>query len=273
MGTSKIKARRWTSYAEAANSYTGLQRTSISELINIDQDYFTRLARREEILRDAPELTARSTPVGADAVYELYQFLVRVYLPRRYPTLFQIMPRVLQNMVSGQQYPLDSPSSATLALKSIATLVDEDFIILLPSSSSAEYEVHAYLICFASGFNLPNLLNSNISELHKPLPGYAEKLQRSMNRWFQRLEVGTVVRRSNAHLRAELQHLHRLPKTKAIVLTFKTYMYPLSVLKQEGEGENLAQAIEGLSKGNVPEMSEYKGSHLWGRAVCNYLRS
>ncbi len=67
--------------------------------------------------------------------------------------------------------------------------------------------------------------------------------------------------------------MHRLPESGAVVLTYKTYLYPLVDIKAEGQGEALGEAIEGLSKGNVPEMARYKRGTVWGEAVCKYLRS
>lgn len=71
----------------------------------------------------------------------------------------------------------------------------------------------------------------------------------------------------------ELQTLMRLPRTKSILFAFKTYMYPLSDLKEEGLGPDLADAIEGLKKGNAPGMWVYKGSVHWAERLCTYLRA
>lgn len=67
--------------------------------------------------------------------------------------------------------------------------------------------------------------------------------------------------------------LHRLPKTKALVFSFKTYLYPLKDIKDESLGEELAQAIDGLKEGSVPGMHFYKRGVVWGEAVKAYLRS
>ena len=72
--------------------------------------------------------------------------------------------------------------------------------------------------------------------------------------------------------RIELQTVTRLPKTKAILFSFKTYLYPLAELKEEGLGPQLADAIEGLKTGNAPSMWTYKGGVRWGKSVCTYLR-
>jgi len=74
-------------------------------------------------------------------------------------------------------------------------------------------------------------------------------------------------------LRCERQTLHRLPKSKGIVFAFKTYLYPLRELKDEGLGEELASAIDGLKEGSVPKMHFYKKGVVWGEAVKRYLRS
>jgi Protein of unknown function (DUF3445) len=75
------------------------------------------------------------------------------------------------------------------------------------------------------------------------------------------------------YLRSERQMLHRLPETKALVFSFKTYLYPLSDIKDEGLGEELAKAIDGLKEGSVPAMHFYKRGVVWGEAVKAYLRS
>lgn len=74
-------------------------------------------------------------------------------------------------------------------------------------------------------------------------------------------------------LRCERQTLHRLPQTKALVFAFKTYLYPLREIKEEGKGEELAAAIEGLETGSVPQMMFYKRGVVWGEAVKRFLRS
>ncbi|KAK4142894.1 uncharacterized protein C8A04DRAFT_12809 [Dichotomopilus funicola] len=75
-----------------------------------------------------------------------------------------------------------------------------------------------------------------------------------------------------AIFRVERQTLTRLPQTRAILFSFKTYMYPLSEIREEGLGPQLADAIEGLQKGNAPGMWVYKGGVKWGESLKGYLR-
>jgi hypothetical protein len=67
--------------------------------------------------------------------------------------------------------------------------------------------------------------------------------------------------------------LHRLPVSKALVFAFHTYAYPIRQIKEEGLGEDLANAVDGLRKGNVPDMHTYKRGDVWGEALRDYLRA
>jgi hypothetical protein len=222
--------------------------------------------------------------------------------------------------------------------------VDDEFLILLPSSTAEDgspiYHLQAYVCCFPSGFSTPDKFEQPLAGIHKPVPGYKAKLEKSMDRFFAKLEVGKIVRRSNwslttdstlyklsgnhmyaggtaesnaqseaisssqaplknektldvnssglddiieeqkkdvvvedCRLRCERQTLHRLPETEAIVFAFKTYQYLLQEVKDEGSGPELADAIEGLSQGSVPDMAYYKRQVIWGDKVCEFLRS
>lgn len=73
-------------------------------------------------------------------------------------------------------------------------------------------------------------------------------------------------------MRTERQFVHRLPCSKAILFSFKTYLYPIRDIKAEGLGETLAQAVDGLQGGNVPGMHYYKRAVVWGDSVKRYLR-
>ena len=54
------------------------------------------------------------------------------------------------------------------------------------------------------------------------------------------------------------------------------YTYPLTEIKDEDGGNigrDLCEAIEGLARGNVPEMARYKRAVVWGDKVKEFLRS
>ncbi|KAL4785686.1 hypothetical protein BJX76DRAFT_346867 [Aspergillus varians] len=232
-------------------------------------------------------------------------------------------------------------------LDTLGSWIDEDFLILLPSPSSPpstthadpnpdpepKYHLQAYTTYYPAGFDTRTKLGRPLSEIHAPVPGYKQKLEKSMDRFFARLEVGKLVVRVNwsimtpgtglfaafgglhaaeasssrfhsgaptsiegtdaagdgeekeekmdvegfngeeTYLRCERQTLHRLPKSKALVFAFHTYTYPIKDVRDEGLGEELAVAIDGLKAGSVPGIFPYKRGPYWGEAVKTFLRA
>lgn len=112
---------------------------------------------------------------------------------------------VLENKATGDIWPtaLDNTQPTDYALEILGKTIDEDFLILLSSQSpnkspeDQKYHLSAYITCYPSGFNPAQKLGLQLSTIHTPVPGYSEKLEKSMDRFFARIEVGKVVKRVN----------------------------------------------------------------------------
>ncbi|KAH7364131.1 hypothetical protein BKA65DRAFT_130158 [Rhexocercosporidium sp. MPI-PUGE-AT-0058] len=279
--------------------------SNFSELIEMDRNYLDRVTLRKQIMQEHHDIAIQAKPEVKPAIDELYRWLVNAYLPIRYPTMFSITPLGLLNHVTSKPVPLEPSSDPAKTFEILGENLDEDILILLPSADGDGYTLKGYVTCFPAGFNTKEKLGMKLRDIHTPVPGYKQKLELSMDRFFDRLEVGKVVKRANwsinteeklfaasglhfyeghevvdeevdintTFLRCERQLLHRLPNTKALVFNFKTYLYPLREIKEEGLGEELARAIDGLKEGNTPAMHFYKRGVVWGEAVKAYLRS
>lgn len=316
---------------EKYNLTMAIENLDPSELIQMDKTYQDRITKRQAVLKKHHDIiVAVNEPRVIDiriraAVSELYTFILKDYLPTRYPSMFRLenCPEngpngIFQNLVTGAKWPtrLADSEPTVRALEILTQTVDEEFLILLPDLSAPKeapvYVLQAYATCFPSGFNTREKLGLRLSDIHGPVPGYAQKLERSMDRFFAKIEVGRVIKRVNwgittetdlfaafgsihasptadpqqgqviptgklnleqTVLRSERQTLHRLPETRALVFAFHTYTYPLQQIKEEGLGKELATAIEGLKKGNVPAIYSYKRGDVWGQAVTDFLRS
>lgn len=112
---------------------------------------------------------------------------------------------MVENTVTRQTIAvkLDNQTPLRNALSSIAENIDEDFFILLPHEednahgSQQVYVLEAYAACFPSGFKPRDKIGKRLADIHGPVPGYKEKLEKSMDRFFARLETGRLVKRVN----------------------------------------------------------------------------
>ena len=316
--------------------------SSFSELVEMDKTYLSRLALRKQIIQDHNPIVIQAAPSMKPAVDELYTWLISIYLPTRFPTMFTLSATSLLNCVTSEFLPRIPPADPVKALEILGGNIDDEFLLLVPSEDGDGYVLKGFVTCFPAGFNTKEKFGLKLRDIHKPVPGYKDKLGKSMDRFFDKIEVGRIVLRSNVSvtvhpnccdsgnmltiesgllqlmvgymqlvaetiftkgrklwkkklisimyvktclsnhlklimvqtwLRTERQMLHRLPQTKALVFSFKTYLYSLKDIKDEGLGEELAQAIDGLKEGSVPAMHFYKRGIVWGEEVKRYLRS
>ncbi|KAL5120702.1 hypothetical protein ACEQ8H_001451 [Pleosporales sp. CAS-2024a] len=288
-----------------------LESTTLSDLIAMDNTFAERCHIRKELLRTERHQVLACNTRAIPAVLELYHWLTTTYLPSRFPTVYTLTPdrSSLVNAVTRDTMPLSlGACDAERALQLLGENIDDEFLFILPStdpSDKGKYRLEAFINCSPSGFNTRSKLDMLLADIHKPVPGYAQKLEKSMDRFFAALPLGKIVKRSNWNittnsnlfclagnhmtpaelddekkkpfdlhdttLRCERQTLHRLPNTHALVFAFKTYMYPIRELRDEGSGEILAEAIDGLAKGSVPDITMYKKQVLWGEKVKAYL--
>ncbi|KAK4664326.1 ferrioxamine B transporter [Podospora pseudopauciseta] len=288
-----------------------IQTSSPSELIIMDKNYLDRVTARKAILASHPEVVKGYIPSGIAPIRELYAYIMATYLPTRYPTMFSLSPNrtTLHNKITSclsPVSPLALPPDELLS--TLAITIEDDIFLLLPDPATGLHRCVAFLCCHPSGFDPSTKLDQTLAGIHGPVPSYG-KIGASMEKFFSKLEVGKPVKRVNwglqthkelytpsgnhihehevgslteedregidisqTRLRVELQTLTRLPGTRGIVFSFKTFLYGLDEIRGEGRGEELAVAVEGLRGGNAKGMWVYKGGVRWGERVCGATR-
>jgi hypothetical protein len=175
-----------------------------SDWIQIDKHYQSRIALRKELMRRNRDQVLRAIPSARPTIQNLYSYIVGNYLPSRYIDMFKIIPKptsprqnYLHNLVTGDQIPLEPSAESVLLLEALGRQVEEDFLILEPEPESGEFMLTAYVGCFPNGFDWQSKLGKTMSEIHVPVPDYATKLKKSMNRYLSRVECGQFVKRHN----------------------------------------------------------------------------
>lgn len=170
----------------------GIQTCPPSELIGMDQTYVDRLNIRTTI----DPLSFKLSLHLMLRLHELCIYLITSYLPTRFPTIYPLTPTYLLNKVTDHHVLLN-PFSPLQALYNLGTNIDTDFLLLVPSPNGDGYILGGFISCFPSGFDTQALLGKKIRDIHAPVPRYKEKLEGSMYRSFDRLEVGKIIKRVN----------------------------------------------------------------------------
>jgi Protein of unknown function (DUF3445) len=148
-------------------------------------------------MHDHHPIVLQAAPSIKPAVDELYSWLVSTYLPRRFPSMFTLSTSALYNRATSEPIPLTPPSDPVKALEILGGNIDDDFLLLLPSEDGDGYVLKGFVTCFPSGFNTKEKFGLKLRDIHKPVPGYKEKIEKSMDRFFDKIEVGKVVMRTN----------------------------------------------------------------------------
>lgn len=184
-----------------------------SELLAMDRTYADRLQYRSKIFKESSDIAigVHDDKRVRSAVVELYKFLLGTYLPKRYPSTFKLHftsfetgdQFMFENLVTKQIFPT-VPANVTpteTLLRTLGVTIDTDFLFLLPEdeseSSDPKYVLQAYVCVCPSGWDPREKLGKRLATIHGPVPGYKDKLEGSMDRYFKALEVGKYVKRSN----------------------------------------------------------------------------
>lgn len=288
----------------------------------IENTYLRRIEEKTKLVtnthplyskeKDTEKCTVFATEDAGPAIREFYEIAVK-FMYDKYPMYFSIKEgNMIHNLITGEDIPM---YSRTLPLRelinNLVRTIEEDFIIMMPDPArkdepnGTEYFFKGGVFAFANGFNPADKVNKPLTAIHEPVPGYKEKLQFSMNKFFGRLKVGEFVGRANfsvqthsklydddtnkgyhfqpqsfnvldfekidftkdMNYRSERQVLTRLPKTKAVVFTIRTYLHPFSDFDTLEAAKRFLGAIKGLPE----DLRKYKNEPFWGKAATKFL--
>ncbi|OHE92215.1 hypothetical protein CORC01_12451 [Colletotrichum orchidophilum] len=172
----------------------GLENATFSDILPLDNTLVDRLALRRRVVAQHREMVTSANPCSESAVKEFYIWLVRTYLPRRYPDIYTCGEDMLFGPESTAM-PTNPPDNVRDVLGLIAENVDAEFFFLQRQGDS--YVARAIINCYPFTFNPAHKLNKTLAQIHGPIPGYAIKLQKSMDRYFASLAKGKLAKRHN----------------------------------------------------------------------------
>ena len=273
----------------------GLVARHTDELIELDDRYPGEMAERRALLssRHAEVFAACA---GSEQARQETLDRIAALLPAYYPTYFQRDGMHLHNRLTGECWDLAHPQHDPLELA--GRLVQEDLCLI--EVTAAGPVLQAAVLCAPSRWRLHEKIGRPLSDIHGPVPLYAERLARPVDRLMGHLQPGKLVERLNwsvtddpalfqlagkhrttpdlsitadnagtrLFLRVERQTLSRLDATGFVLFTIRVHSYPLpQVVACPGAPSRLAAAVRAMP----PAMAAYKSLPSFQSALLDYL--
>ncbi|ODV97835.1 hypothetical protein PACTADRAFT_20862, partial [Pachysolen tannophilus NRRL Y-2460] len=286
-----------------------IRRLEAEDHFIIDKKYLIKTNVRATLLEENRDQVVFCEAVCHPAIREWYDYVVDFLVKRYPMIFHEKSEGVVYNQIREESFPKKSNSVDDVIdlLSILGRNIEDDFVILLKNEKDEEYILRGGNFLFPAGFNPKKLLGSPLTSIHLPVPQYTEKLQLAMNKFFNRINSSQYVVRNNwsiqthdkihdlglnhgkpgqdiskieklkpefldfnkVFLRSERQVLTRLPKTKAVVMSIKTYFTPLIKLREE---ENMSEVLCNAIDGLPDDLAIYKNKIKWGEAVKAYMK-
>lgn len=259
-----------------------------------DEKLEAELAEKDRLIAERREEVIAELPGSEAAQAELLARLT-AFLPAHFPAIYRQAGGRMQ-IGEGRFVALSNRP----AIETAGCLVQEDFCILQSSAEGEPYCLTAASLCFPARWRLADKMGKPMTAIHGPVPLYADKMARQVDRFFQHLKAEKPVWRINWSLlddpalfqptghgrtaedprfrsetigqnvwfRSERQTLVRLPETGAIVFGIRTYQAPLDdVARDPVRAGRMLQAIRTMA----PEMYAYKSFAVFRQPLERYL--
>lgn len=268
-----------------------------SEWIASDGNLEEQLAEKDRLLAVRRGEVFASLPGSEAAQGELLAKLVS-HLPARFPELYA---QAGDSLRIGRSRRVDLATDEP-HLMTAGRLVQEDFCLMQSPAPGEPYHLTAASLCFPTRWRLADKLGKPMAAIHAPVPLYADRMARQVDRFLQHLRVDKPVWRMNWSLvddnalfqpaghgrtaadprftpenlphtvwfRSERQTLVRLPETGAICFGIRIYQASLGDIAADPErARRLLNAVETMA----PDMDAYKSFAVFREPLLKFLRA
>jgi hypothetical protein len=193
----------------------------------------------------------------------------------------QMVARVTGRPLEHQRPPLEAA----------ALLVPDDLVVLVRRQEA--WRLAAGVVCFPSHWSPPSKLGLPITDVHGPVPHYADELSGRVQRFLDRLSVDRPVWRRNwtvhasaelhaphhvatsgpvapeeHRLRSERQALAALALSGGILFTIRTQQVPLAVLSDRPD---VASRLAAALRSSPADLASYRFGGLDIDAIATWL--
>jgi hypothetical protein len=260
-----------------------------SAWFEIDARYPQEMAERRRLLAAQRAGVFAALPESGAARAEALDLLLTA-LVAHHPDWFGRDGSTIRNRITDETFDARTMDPLELA----GRLVQEDLCVIQDGIFTAA------VLCFPSRWRLLDKLGRPLAEVHGPVPQYADRLARPVDRFFRHLKAGHIASRLNwsllddpalyqpggkwrseasaditaanagdrVFLRVERQTLRRLPVSDAVLFGIRVHVYPLRrVIDDPARATTLAEAVRALPH----DIQHYKSLLPFREALLAWL--
>lgn len=247
----------------------GLRPLDLADWIEIDDDYAEDLAAKAVVRERHPDTVFVALRDAQPACAEVLDALVD-HLVGRWPEHFQRTTSSVVNRLTGEEIALDG---SLHPLDAASRLVQEDLVVMIEQDGRNVFAAGS--VCFPNRWDLRSKLGRPLREVHAPVSRLNDQLGDPIDKFFARLTPeksfwrlgwgvldtddlyqavdGTAAPRPDVPtqddlvIRVERETLRRLPRTRCVLFTIRTYITKASELAAHPEhGPVIAEAFAAM---------------------------
>lgn len=274
----------------------GLMALSEADWIEVDEQFRDDLKEKRRLAAERPGDVFQAIEGSEPAGREVLCMLAR-HLPAHFPALYKRTGERFTIVPLDESVDLGDDDRATL--ETAGRLVQEDLCLMAPSAQG--WRLMAASLSFPTRWRLAEKIGRPLGAIHGPVPGFAERLGRPVDRFFQHIRSERGVWRLNwsitddpslfqpdGHFRStpnsalsadnagqslwfrvERQTLRRLRQTGWVLFTIRIHHAPLcEALSGPERARRLLRAVETMPA----PMRAYKSIAAYEPALSDYLR-
>ncbi|KAM9932319.1 hypothetical protein OXX80_008048 [Metschnikowia pulcherrima] len=302
--------RPWRPFRWPYHQTMSIYKLDVNHWLDMDKYYWHYIEEKKRIWHKYGKQNIDWLPESYDACFELME-TVADHMVARYPLLFTVLAdkkdkgKIVRNEMTKEILDMTLPLKDHPLLY-VTKMAKEDFYIVLKNPKDGMHYLVAAAVPFPGGsFGIDEKIGKHLDVIHDDVPYYHEKLKRSMERWFERLEPSSSVERASWYItwdhklkvnniyqlpkfvpnleedmkstdpkefnvRVERQTLRRLPKSRAIIFTNHPIFYSIEEMKDE---PNVPSLLKKIIFEAPEKIIKYKNFEFIRNHISEYLDS
>lgn len=297
MNDTQVKQRPfYAPYSDGVHRMAmGLMALSYDDWLEVDEFFAEHVAEKSRLLTEHYDEVFQAV-AGSEAGQREVLDAVLEHMTSHHPGLIASDGETVELKTIGERHRLSDYVAAPMDLA--GRLAQEDLCLMAPGE--AGYELVAASLCFPTRWRLSDKIGRPMLAIHGPVPDYAKRLGKPVDRFLDHLKADKPVMRVNwailddpalfqpgghykhgggehvtaenagekLYIRVERQTLRRMEPSGNILFTIKIHSDPLSCLDARPDlaralGDTISQVQDG--------MREYKSVGRFGDAIQGWV--